>query len=48
VTPLVLWALGTPSQAVLFFLMGLLLWWKHAPNIRRLASGTEGRIGQKG
>jgi acyl phosphate:glycerol-3-phosphate acyltransferase len=47
-TPLVLWALGVPTQAVLFLLMGVLLWWKHAPNIRRLASGTEGRIGQKG
>ncbi|MCJ2060024.1 glycerol-3-phosphate 1-O-acyltransferase PlsY [Methylobacterium sp. J-048] len=47
-TPLVLWALGMPAQAVLFLLLGLLLWWKHAPNIRRLAAGTEGRIGQKG
>ncbi|SEP03804.1 glycerol-3-phosphate acyltransferase PlsY [Methylobacterium sp. UNC300MFChir4.1] len=47
-TPLVLWALGAPTQALLFLLLGLLLWWKHAPNIRRLASGTEGRIGQKG
>ncbi len=47
-TPLALWALGAPAQAVLFLLMGALLWWKHAPNIRRLASGTEGRIGQKG
>ena len=47
-TPLVLWAIGAPSQAVLFFLMAVLLWWRHAPNIRRLASGTEGRIGQKG
>ncbi|MGH1572472.1 glycerol-3-phosphate 1-O-acyltransferase PlsY [Methylobacterium sp. P31] len=47
-TPLILWAIGAPSQAVLFFLMAVLLWWKHAPNIRRLASGTEGRIGQKG
>ncbi|MCJ2143005.1 glycerol-3-phosphate 1-O-acyltransferase PlsY [Methylobacterium sp. E-066] len=47
-TPLVLWALGAPAQAVLFLLLGLLLWWKHAPNIRRLAAGTEGRIGQKG
>ena len=47
-TPIVLWALGAPAQALLFLLMGLLLWWKHAPNIRRLASGTEGRIGQKG
>jgi glycerol-3-phosphate acyltransferase PlsY len=47
-TPVVLWALGAPAQALLFLLMGSLLWWKHAPNIRRLASGTEGRIGQKG
>ncbi|MCJ2022020.1 glycerol-3-phosphate 1-O-acyltransferase PlsY [Methylobacterium sp. E-065] len=47
-TPLALWALGAPAQAVLFLLLGVLLWWKHAPNIRRLASGTEGRIGQKG
>lgn len=47
-TPLALWALGAPAQALLFLLLGLLLWWKHAPNIRRLASGTEGRIGQKG
>ena len=47
-TPVVLWTLGAPAQAVLFLLMSVLLWWKHAPNIRRLASGTEGRIGQKG
>ncbi|SDM51610.1 acyl-phosphate glycerol-3-phosphate acyltransferase [Methylobacterium phyllostachyos] len=47
-TPLVLWALGAPTQAVLFLILASLLWWKHAPNIRRLASGTEGRIGQKG
>jgi len=47
-TPLVLWALGRPAEALLFLLLGLLLWWKHAPNIRRLMAGTEGRIGQKG
>ncbi|MEL6063586.1 MULTISPECIES: glycerol-3-phosphate 1-O-acyltransferase PlsY [unclassified Methylobacterium] len=47
-TPVALWTLGAPAQALLFLLMGVLLWWKHAPNIRRLASGTEGRIGQKG
>jgi acyl phosphate:glycerol-3-phosphate acyltransferase len=47
-TPLVLWALGRPAEALLFLLLGLLLWWKHAPNIRRLIAGTEGRIGQKG
>ncbi|GBU18734.1 MULTISPECIES: glycerol-3-phosphate 1-O-acyltransferase PlsY [Methylobacterium] len=47
-TPPVLWALGQPRAAVLFLVLGLLLWWKHAPNIRRLLAGTEGRIGQKG
>ena len=47
-TPLVLWALGHPSVALLFLLLAALLWWKHTPNIRRLLAGTEGRIGQKG
>ncbi|MDP4022218.1 glycerol-3-phosphate 1-O-acyltransferase PlsY [Methylobacterium sp. NEAU 140] len=47
-TPAVLWALGAPDKALLFLVLGALLWWKHAPNIRRLAAGTEGRIGQKG
>ena len=47
-TPVALWFLGAPTPALLFLALGLLLWWKHAPNIRRLASGTEGRIGQKG
>ncbi|KQP92132.1 glycerol-3-phosphate 1-O-acyltransferase PlsY [Methylobacterium sp. Leaf117] len=47
-TPLVLWTLGQPSVAFLFLVLAALLWWKHAPNIRRLIDGTEGRIGQKG
>ncbi len=47
-TPLVLWALGQPGVAALFLGLAALLWWKHAPNIRRLIDGTEGRIGQKG
>jgi glycerol-3-phosphate acyltransferase PlsY len=47
-TPLVLWVLGQPSVAFLFLLLAALLWCKHAPNIRRLIDGTEGRIGQKG
>ena len=46
--PIVLWAMGHLSYAGLFLVLGLLLWWKHAPNIRRLVAGTEGRIGQKG
>lgn len=47
-TPLVLLALGQPRTALLFVVLGALLWWKHAQNIRRLVAGTEGRIGQKG
>ncbi|WP_244472932.1 glycerol-3-phosphate 1-O-acyltransferase PlsY [Methylobacterium sp. Leaf100] len=47
-TPVVLWVLGQPGVAWLFLLLAALLWWKHAPNIRRLLAGTEGRIGQKG
>jgi glycerol-3-phosphate acyltransferase PlsY len=47
-TPVVLWALGLPAVALLFVVLGLLLWWKHATNIQRLLAGTEGRIGQKG
>ncbi|MCC0806589.1 glycerol-3-phosphate 1-O-acyltransferase PlsY [Methylobacterium sp. W2] len=47
-TPIVLWAAGQPAVALLFLVLAILLWWKHAPNIRRLLAGTEGRIGQKG
>ncbi|KMO38296.1 glycerol-3-phosphate 1-O-acyltransferase PlsY [Methylobacterium aquaticum] len=47
-TPAALWAFGQGRLAVLFCVLALLLWWKHAPNIHRLAAGTEGRIGQKG
>ena len=47
-TPIVLWAAGQPAVALLFLLLAALLWWKHAPNIRRLLDGSEGRIGQKG
>ncbi|RVU21851.1 glycerol-3-phosphate 1-O-acyltransferase PlsY [Methylobacterium oryzihabitans] len=47
-TPLVLAATGETRTALLFILLAALLWWKHAPNIRRLLDGTEGRIGQKG
>ncbi|KQP37708.1 glycerol-3-phosphate 1-O-acyltransferase PlsY [Methylobacterium sp. Leaf106] len=47
-TPIVLWADGQPAVALLFLVLAILLWWKHAPNIRRLLDGSEGRIGQKG
>jgi glycerol-3-phosphate acyltransferase PlsY len=47
-TPVVLWVFGEGPMAVVFVLMTTLLWWKHRENIRRLAAGTEARIGQKG
>jgi glycerol-3-phosphate acyltransferase PlsY len=45
--PLLLWWLGQPQLALLFAVLTLLLWFKHRENIRRLASGSEGRIGAK-
>ncbi|MDJ1157189.1 glycerol-3-phosphate 1-O-acyltransferase PlsY [Chelatococcus sp. SYSU_G07232] len=48
VTPAALWALGERQMAELFILLALLLWWMHRANIKRLATGTEGKIGQKG
>jgi glycerol-3-phosphate acyltransferase PlsY len=46
-SPLVLWALGLPAQALVVAVMAAILWWKHAENISRLRAGTEGRIGEK-
>ena len=45
VTPLFLWWFGHPALASLFVVLTLLLFWKHSENIKRLQSGTEGRIG---
>jgi glycerol-3-phosphate acyltransferase PlsY len=45
--PLSLFATGRLAHAVLAAAMAALLWWKHAANIRRLANGTESRIGSK-
>ena len=38
---------GAGPVALLAALMGLLLVWRHAANIRKLLNGTESRIGQK-
>ena len=46
-SPVILWALGLPSQALVLGVMTAILWWKHSENIARLRAGTEGRIGQK-
>jgi acyl phosphate:glycerol-3-phosphate acyltransferase len=45
VTPIFLWWFGHPALASLFVVLTLLLFWKHTENIKRLQSGTEGRIG---
>jgi acyl phosphate:glycerol-3-phosphate acyltransferase len=47
VTPLIFWLRNMPEEAFVFLIIGLLVYWKHSPNIRRLAAGTEGRIGSK-
>jgi glycerol-3-phosphate acyltransferase PlsY len=45
--PIALFAFGQTNAGILFVLLSLLLWYRHAENIRRLAAGSEGRIGQK-
>jgi glycerol-3-phosphate acyltransferase PlsY len=46
-TPLILYAWGHVQVAELFLLLTVILWIRHRSNIRRLMSGTEGRIGAK-
>ena len=46
--PLTLVVFGRLDLAVLTAVLAVLLWFKHAENIRRLRAGTEGKIGQKG
>jgi glycerol-3-phosphate acyltransferase PlsY len=46
--PLALLGLGQYEQAILFIALAVLIFAKHRPNIARLLSGTESRIGQKG
>lgn len=48
-TPVVIVFMGASfTIAAMFAAMAVLLWWKHAENIKRLLAGTEGKIGQKG
>ena len=46
-TPVVLWTFGERQMAEMFVLLTAALFVMHRENIRRLAAGTEGRIGQK-
>jgi glycerol-3-phosphate acyltransferase PlsY len=43
-TPVMLWGMDHRPEALLFLLLTLLVFIKHAPNIARLANGTEGKI----
>ncbi|MDR6263865.1 glycerol-3-phosphate 1-O-acyltransferase PlsY [Roseobacter sp. N2S] len=47
VTPLWCWTLGYSQGIALTGVLGLLIWWGHRANIKRLAAGTEPKIGQK-
>ena len=40
--------LSTGEHALMALLIGLLVFWRHEANIRRLIAGTEPRIGRKG
>jgi len=39
--------LAERPHAIGFAVLGLLAWWRHRDNVRRLVNGTESRIGQK-
>jgi glycerol-3-phosphate acyltransferase PlsY len=45
-TPAILWTLGLPTPAKLFFVLTLLVFIMHRANIARLIAGTENKIGQ--
>jgi glycerol-3-phosphate acyltransferase PlsY len=47
ITPPLLFALGERAPALLFLILTVLLWLRHADNIRRLAAGTEAQIGEE-
>jgi glycerol-3-phosphate acyltransferase PlsY len=46
VTPVLLWFLGTPTDALTFAILAVLTFIMHRANMARLANGTEGKIGQ--
>jgi glycerol-3-phosphate acyltransferase PlsY len=47
VAPILLWFLGTPAETLTFAILAVLTFIMHRPNIARLMSGTESKIGQK-
>jgi glycerol-3-phosphate acyltransferase PlsY len=45
--PVALFAFRENAAGWVYLVMTVLLWWRHAENIRRLIAGTEARIGEK-
>jgi glycerol-3-phosphate acyltransferase PlsY len=45
--PVVVWFMGTPSEALLFLALAILTFIMHRGNMARLWQGTEGKIGEK-
>ena len=45
--PVAAYFMGSPDVATVFAGLAALIWIKHAPNIQRLLSGAESKIGQK-
>ncbi len=45
--PIALYALGYPAESLLFVLLTIIVWAKHAGNIRRLTADTEPTIGTR-
>jgi len=43
--PVLIFLLGDNRVGGLFVVLTIVLWWRHAGNIRRLVAGSEGRIG---
>ncbi len=48
IVPVWLMVLGRPDMVVLSIALGALIWVQHIPNIRRILTGTESKIGKKG
>lgn len=48
VIPVAMWIVGEEKIALVMAIMTAVSWWRHETNIKRLLSGTEGKIGQKG
>lgn len=48
IIPIALYFLSTPTAALLFVVLSILIFFKHRANISRLLAGTETKIGAKG